>query len=733
MKSFFFFFFFFYFVSLAYANPPFFPAVVEKAKDSIVKISIHKSKDNNENIGTGFFIDEMTVVTNFHVINRLRYADYPLHLETQSGQEVPFKRIKNFSILHDLALLEVKPQNQPFLELGSTVTDAVYVFGFPGGQFKKFNAHNISRAGIYYVFLPNWVQSLGGASGSPILNSQGKLIGVFSSSFNIERNLSIRQGAGIQVKYLKNLLKKYSLPFRGPKDLISEGLNRLEALALNGNAAAQYKIGKILSGGLSKRKGLDAFGWYQLAARKGYAPAEYTVGMMGLYSLYEESYKYKSNDMERAQALKWLASAAKKGYAAAQYEYGRHFYRDNNYGQALYWFKLSANQGYGEAFYYLKLLADQDISALNHLKSVAEQGYILAQYYMGIFYLKRGDSVEALKWLQSAANQDYIPAQYQLGVLHLKDLPIIVEEGFSFSEKDLCSKKLITFESFVAVSKLEDLDVALKVDAFTKELLEALKWLQSAANQYYVPAPFIATETKWKMFKSSNLLNLAANQGYYSRGAFVEKVFSSSSRKHFKLNLAADQGYASAQYKLGNFSFEKNLENYNKALQWLNLAADQGYAPAQYELGKNFYWEYIKMFFGNRTGEDLINSIYYPPANRVFGGGWENLIVTQPLQRQYVWGVIEEQQGEDLIEQKKRLALEQKKRLAFKWLKAAIEQNYKPAINYQCLIDEEDRFYEGYSFLGLTWNQSDLPLTSTLLKKIWAIPLTDGKSNLKKE
>ena len=137
MQKIFFLFPLFYSVNFAYAVPSFFPSVVEKAVDSIVKISIHKGEDDIEDIGTGFFIDEMTVVTNFHVIDEFSDSNHSLYLQTQSGEEIPFKRVKNFSIFHDLALLEVEGQNRPFLELGSSVTDTVYVFGFPGGQFKK--------------------------------------------------------------------------------------------------------------------------------------------------------------------------------------------------------------------------------------------------------------------------------------------------------------------------------------------------------------------------------------------------------------------------------------------------------------------------------------------------------------------------------------------------------------------------------------------------------------------
>lgn len=158
-------------------------------------------------------MDERTVVTNFHVIDQLRYSKASLCILTKSGKDIPFKRVRNFSIPYDLALLEVERHKQLFLELGSIFTDTVYVLGFPKGRFNKFNGRNISTQDENHVFLINSVQDLNSASGSPMLNAKGQVIGVFHSSFEVEKDLQTRQGRGTQVKHLKDLLKKYPLPF----------------------------------------------------------------------------------------------------------------------------------------------------------------------------------------------------------------------------------------------------------------------------------------------------------------------------------------------------------------------------------------------------------------------------------------------------------------------------------------------------------------------------------------
>ena len=91
--------------------------------------------------GTGFFIDQNTLVTNYHVIeslhsqhNKIRFFHPTFH---NPLKEIQFKRIKHLSALHDLAVLEVEGYEGLFLKLGSFLNDDVYAIGFPQGVFQK--------------------------------------------------------------------------------------------------------------------------------------------------------------------------------------------------------------------------------------------------------------------------------------------------------------------------------------------------------------------------------------------------------------------------------------------------------------------------------------------------------------------------------------------------------------------------------------------------------------------
>ena len=70
-----------------------------------------------------------------------------------------------------------------------------------------------------------------------------------------------------------------------------------------------------------------------------------------------------------------------------------------------------------------------DVPDLQKILRIAEQGYVPAQYILGMMYDNgqgvRQDYAEAVKWYRKAAEQGYAQAQYNLGLynIHIKTLP----------------------------------------------------------------------------------------------------------------------------------------------------------------------------------------------------------------------------------------------------------------------------------------------------------------------
>ena len=107
--------------------------------------------------------------------------------------------------------------------------------------------------------------------------------------------------------------------------------------------AEQFKIGAMYCKG---RDGFpqdyeEALRWYRLAAGRGYAPAQNSIGVMYDYGL-GVPHNY-------GEAMKWYRLAATQGYVNAQanlgkmYHYAMGVYKD--FTEAAKWYRLAADQG----------------------------------------------------------------------------------------------------------------------------------------------------------------------------------------------------------------------------------------------------------------------------------------------------------------------------------------------------------------------------------------------------
>ena len=109
--------------------------------------------------------------------------------------------------------------------------------------------------------------------------------------------------------------------------------------------------------------------WYRLAAKQGYARAQYNLGWLtadiGALSLIGRG--ISQNDARRikknfARGFHWLRLAARQGYAEAQFFLGLIYATGagvpQDYSKALHWYRLAAKQGFAKAqrnigvFYY---------------------------------------------------------------------------------------------------------------------------------------------------------------------------------------------------------------------------------------------------------------------------------------------------------------------------------------------------------------------------------------------
>ena len=150
--------------------------------------------------GTAFFIGPTTAVTNYHVI-----ADgNAIGLKFSNKEEVVRSaRVVKAAEQYDLAIIETQ-SNYPYFSLTSTSTDGVgakvYTIGNPRGLEGTISDGIISGLrnsdGIEYIQITAPISP--GNSGGPLLNEQGKVIGVSSFTFKDSQNLNF----AIPIKYI---------------------------------------------------------------------------------------------------------------------------------------------------------------------------------------------------------------------------------------------------------------------------------------------------------------------------------------------------------------------------------------------------------------------------------------------------------------------------------------------------------------------------------------------------
>lgn len=193
--------------------------------------------------GSGFIIDDELIVTNVHVIEGCSSA-YIL----VNGQEKKIK-IEGYLAIdktNDLVILKTSGLNQKSLELGEEeapeIGEKIYAVGNPKGFNGTFSEGIIS--GIR-DFDNNQVLQITapispGSSGGPVLNIDGKVVGVAFASYSEGQNLNF----AIPIKYVHKLINnQMSLT---PISTIKKPLKSIKTTSINPNIKDGVTIRNIV-------------------------------------------------------------------------------------------------------------------------------------------------------------------------------------------------------------------------------------------------------------------------------------------------------------------------------------------------------------------------------------------------------------------------------------------------------------------------------------------------------
>ena len=243
--------------------------IYEQISNACVRIEAFDRSGNRFGLGSGFFINGSgKLVTNYHVIR----SAYSIKVYNYAGREYEVESILGYSKLEDVAVIQVKSTSNPFLELATTdnirTGDSIYTLGSPLGVDNVFTdgivantSVNVSGKDMVAFTAP----IASGNSGGPLVNSDGKVIGVNTSTANNAQTLNFavraERIAELDITEPKNMSEIYEANL---------GENAFEVLAKyisvnstgtedNGNTYYIYK--KIREEGVGSY-GIEAYFYY---------------------------------------------------------------------------------------------------------------------------------------------------------------------------------------------------------------------------------------------------------------------------------------------------------------------------------------------------------------------------------------------------------------------------------------------------------------------------------------
>ena len=233
-------------------------------------------------------------------------------------------------------------------------------------------------------------------------------------------------------------------------------LGQVRAKADQGDLESLNVLGNVYTNALLgvKQDYAEALTWYRRAADKGFAPAQFNLGLA-----YELG---RGVPADERQAFKHYLMAAEQGFAAAQFNVGNMYSAGRGVGQDLF----EANLWY---------------------KQAGEKGVVEAQFNLGLAYeAGRGvkkDEMQAARWYKQAADHGFARAQYNLGLL--------LEDGRGVTKNETAAAifyRAAAEQGFGAAQNNYGLMISEGRGGLTKDPVQAYMWFSLAAGNGSNPA-----------------------------------------------------------------------------------------------------------------------------------------------------------------------------------------------------------------------------------------------------
>ena len=241
----------------------------QKYRNSIVRVE-NKHGFFSRGIGSGFFVERDKIATNIHVIAH----PGPIYVKSVDKKTTwKVEGVAAYDVRNDLAILKVVGEGEA-LPLANSDTvqggERISVVGYPDGKYKvtEGTLHRIRNTDKW---LQMEVDTAGGSSGSPVLNSEGQVIGIDTTvddfySYAIPSNILkvlLTQSASTQPLeqwHKRELIRSYDHYVQGAKNYDKKRYDKAitdldEAIRLNPESIYAYSTRGQAKSSLGDHKG----------------------------------------------------------------------------------------------------------------------------------------------------------------------------------------------------------------------------------------------------------------------------------------------------------------------------------------------------------------------------------------------------------------------------------------------------------------------------------------------
>ncbi len=178
------------------------------AKCGPATVEIVASDDYSESLGSGFFIGDGKIVTNYHVIEGAN----KIVVKTYNNKQIEVKTIIGYNKAIDLAILKVDSdiEGLTLSQEQTAVGEEVYALGSPLGLTQTMSSGMVSSANrtfdeVDYIQITASISP--GNSGGPLINSYGEVIGINTMYYEDGQNLNF----SVNVRELQKISDNHSL------------------------------------------------------------------------------------------------------------------------------------------------------------------------------------------------------------------------------------------------------------------------------------------------------------------------------------------------------------------------------------------------------------------------------------------------------------------------------------------------------------------------------------------